>query len=89
MTDLHADSENVCRLRYRHSVVGLALRPEEHEWKASLFTATLDALPGLSPDFEPFHDVSYPRFLSIDDDLLFTHRLGRYVVVFSPPTSSS
>jgi len=76
----YAQPDEVYRLRYRHSLAGLALEPDRYEWSAGRFTGTLDALPGLSSTLKQFHDVSYPRFRSVGDDLLFTHRLGRYVV---------
>ncbi|RVX69655.1 hypothetical protein B0A52_06719 [Exophiala mesophila] len=53
------------------------LTPDQFDWSARHFTTTLDSLPGLVASPNYFVDVSYPRFLSVGDDLLFTHRLGR------------
>ena len=52
------------RLRYRHSIANLALQPSSFDWSPSLFTPTLNHLPGLSPSHKPFHYVTYPRFIS-------------------------
>ncbi|KAL1846321.1 hypothetical protein VTK73DRAFT_314 [Phialemonium thermophilum] len=73
--DHHCD-----RLRFRHSVRGLALTPERFAWTPDLFTPTLDHLPGLPSDHKPFGYVTYPRFGPLRDgrgSLFCTFRDGK------------
>lgn len=48
-------------LRYRHSAPGVAQHPAAFRWAPSLFTPTLDHLPGLPRDHRHFARVTYPR----------------------------
>lgn len=64
-------------LRYRHSIKGVALAPEDVEWTTDLFTPTLDHLPGLSSTHEYFGYVTYPRFGFMGDDMFFSIRTGK------------
>ncbi|KAM3065961.1 hypothetical protein ACMFMG_009816 [Clarireedia jacksonii] len=48
---------------------------ENDTWDASMFSATQDHLPGL-PHLELMDEVTYPRFVNVDDDLLLTYRIG-------------
>jgi hypothetical protein len=41
-----------------------------------IFTPVQNALPGIARP-ELFAEVTYPRFVSIGDDLLFSHRIGQ------------
>lgn len=47
-------------------------------WNASLFSQTQDYLPGIAHN-ELMDEVTYPRFVNVDDDLLLTYRIGQYV----------
>jgi hypothetical protein len=60
-------------LRYRRSVPGLALRPEEFAWTAEHFGKTVSALePG-----KPLQQVTYPQFFSTPRETLqLLYRLG-------------
>ncbi|KAF2144280.1 uncharacterized protein K452DRAFT_285520, partial [Aplosporella prunicola CBS 121167] len=74
---LHVSFDHHCDpLRYRSSAYGVATNPEKHAWQPSLFTETLNSLPGLSPS-QLTEGVTYPRFVSMDDDMLFTYRVGQ------------
>jgi hypothetical protein len=64
-------------LRYRHSVPGIAFRPEEVDWSAKHFTSTLDHLPGLPSIHEHFSYVTYPRFGEMGRDMFFSIRTGK------------
>lgn len=54
----------------------MANEPSSHAWEASLFTETKHCLPGVGMD-ESLKEVTYPRFVNIGDDLLFTYRTGQ------------
>lgn len=56
---------------------GLAKFPERFEWKADLFTSTLDYLPGLPSSHKHFGYVTYPRFGPMGDDLFCSFRDGK------------
>ncbi|EKG21739.1 hypothetical protein MPH_00959 [Macrophomina phaseolina MS6] len=74
---IHVSYDHHCDpLRYRHSVQGLASDPEEFEWEKKFFTATANELPGLGSS-KLMEEVSYPRFVSADEDMLFTYRIGQ------------
>ncbi|KAK0668190.1 hypothetical protein QBC41DRAFT_394431 [Cercophora samala] len=75
---IHLSYDHHCDvLRYRYSCRNLALKPSEFSWTSSNFTPTLDCLPGLPASHEAFHYVTYPRFCTVDSDLLFTLRDGK------------
>ena len=63
-------------LKYRISKQGVASEGSEQGWAIELFTQVQNALPGIARP-ELFAEVTYPRFLSIGDDLLFSHRIGQ------------
>lgn len=67
------------RLRYRHSVTGLATDPDQFRWTADLFTPTLHHLPGLPSAHEHFSYVTYPRFINSGPgrDMLVSFRTGK------------
>ncbi|KAF7923569.1 hypothetical protein BELL_0005g00220 [Botrytis elliptica] len=51
--------------------------PEDSNvWNASLFSQTQDYLPGIAHN-ELMDEVTYPRFVNVDDDLLLTYRIGQ------------
>jgi hypothetical protein len=56
--------------------LGLADAPSTHTWDASEFTASQNFLPGI-PANHLMKEVTYPRFVNIDDDLLLTYRIGQ------------
>lgn len=58
-------------LRYRYSVRGLTQDPTSFEWTASLFTPTLDYLPGIPSTHKHFSYVTYPRLGALGSDTLF------------------
>lgn len=64
------------RLRYRISNLGVAGSASNQRWDASVFTETQNFLPGIASN-ELMNEVTYPRFINIDDDLLFTYRIGQ------------
>ncbi|KAI1119055.1 hypothetical protein F5Y14DRAFT_119831 [Nemania sp. NC0429] len=79
---IHLSYDHHCdALRYRHSRVGAATAPEATTWAAELFTPTLyGRLPGLSvtPEIADLLSyVTYPRFETRGQDLLFTFRTGK------------
>ncbi|KAI0444399.1 hypothetical protein F4803DRAFT_549204 [Xylaria telfairii] len=77
---IHVSYDHHCDvLRYRHSTVGVATRPEEVIWGAELFTSTQSTLAGLaSPEMvELLSYITYPRFVTRGRDLLFTFRTGK------------
>ncbi|KAL2256158.1 hypothetical protein VTK26DRAFT_2094 [Humicola hyalothermophila] len=75
---IHLSYDHHCDiLRYRHSIRGLATDPDQFEWTSALFTQTLDHLPGLPSSHRHFGYVTYPRFESAQDDLLFSCRDGK------------
>lgn len=51
---------------------------DSNVWNASLFSQTQDYLPGIAHN-ELMDEVTYPRFVNVDDDLLLTYRIGQYV----------
>ncbi|KAA8576511.1 hypothetical protein EYC84_006621 [Monilinia fructicola] len=77
---IHLAFDHHCdRLRYR------ALRylggPERsledpNAWDETLFSKTQDYLPGIAHN-DLMDEVTYPRFVNIDDDLLLTYRIGQ------------
>ncbi|OMP83567.1 hypothetical protein BK809_0004948 [Diplodia seriata] len=74
---IHVSYDHHCDpLRYRFSIKGLASRPLDHAWHKSLFTATADTLPGL-PHSGVMDEVSYPRFVAVNADMLLTYRIGQ------------
>lgn len=79
-------------LRYRYSVRGLATDPKSFPWKASLFTPTLDYLPGLPSTHRHFGYVTYPRFGFLGDDMFCSFRDGKaglgndYLYIYSANT---
>ncbi|KKY15442.1 putative dockerin type 1 [Diplodia seriata] len=74
---IHVSYDHHCDpLRYRFSIQGLASRPLDHAWHKSLFTATADTLPGL-PHSGVMDEVSYPRFVAVNADMLLTYRIGQ------------
>lgn len=60
------------RLKFR---IATTPASENDPWNASIFSSTQDYLPGL-PHLELMDEVTYPRFVNVDDDLLFTYRIG-------------
>lgn len=58
------------------SRLGVASDPSSHAWEASLFTETRHCLPGIEND-ALLKEVTYPRFVNVGDDLLFTRRTGQ------------
>ncbi|KAI0877185.1 hypothetical protein GGS24DRAFT_488046 [Hypoxylon argillaceum] len=77
---IHLSYDHHCDvLRYRHSEPGVATSPEEVNWGPKLFTSTLSALPGLSSPkvTELLSYITYPRFVTRGQDLLFTFRTGK------------
>ena len=58
------------RLRFRISSLGAAAVSAE-SWEISLFSLTLNALPGI-PQSDLMKEVTYPRFMNMDDDLVLT-----------------
>lgn len=47
-------------------------------WNESQFSRTQDYLPGIAHN-ALMDEVTYPRFVNVDDDLLLTYRIGQYV----------
>lgn len=74
-----ASTKNNNRLRYRFSTKGLATSPQDYVWEKSLFTKTADTLPGL-PHSNIMDEVSYPRFVTVNGDMLLTYRIGQFVL---------
>ncbi|OTB01329.1 hypothetical protein M426DRAFT_221533 [Hypoxylon sp. CI-4A] len=89
---IHLSYDHHCDvIRYRHSKPGIAKSPESFSWSASLFTPHLSRLPGLGPEHdELFSYVTYPRFVQLDTNLLFSFRTGKaglgddHIAVYSP-----
>ncbi|KAI1279342.1 hypothetical protein F5Y07DRAFT_396970 [Xylaria sp. FL0933] len=78
---IHLSYDHHCdELRYRYSKVGVATSPESTRWETSLFTTTQSTLPGLEKS-EKVADllsyITYPRFVTRGQDLLFTFRTGK------------
>ncbi|KAI1384247.1 uncharacterized protein F4822DRAFT_64563 [Hypoxylon trugodes] len=76
---IHLSYDHHCDvIRYRHSQPGIAQSPESFSWSASLFTPHLSRLPGLGEEHDQLLSyVTYPRFVQLDSDLLFTFRTGK------------
>ena len=76
---IHLSFDHHCsQLNYIVSNPGVASAPESHPWSPSIFTFVQHTLPGdknIRPDF--FREVSYPRFVSVDEDMLFAFRIGQ------------
>lgn len=73
---IHVSFDHHCDdLRYRISPAGVALNPSSHDWTSSLFGPVRNHLPGLEPS--AFTSISYPRFVSAGDDLMFEGRTGK------------
>lgn len=67
------------RLRYRTlKSVGSEKHLDSNVWDALLFLKTQDYLPGIVHN-ALMDEVTYPRFVNVDDDLLLTYRVGQYV----------
>lgn len=64
------------RLRFRISETGVAGKDGGGSWERSRFRETQDFLPGI-PRNALMEEVTYPRFVNIDDDLLLTWRIGQ------------
>ncbi|CAG8982891.1 hypothetical protein HYALB_00002908 [Hymenoscyphus albidus] len=72
---IHLAFDHHCdQLRYR--VTKLKDGNGDDSWSISCFTETQDFLPGLESS-EVIKEVSYPRFLNVDEDLLLTYRIGQ------------
>lgn len=65
-----------CRLKFRISKGGVARDISSHEWETSLFTETRHCLPGVE-EGELVKEVTYPRFVNVGNELLFTYRTGQ------------
>ncbi|KFX94393.1 hypothetical protein V490_04370 [Pseudogymnoascus sp. VKM F-3557] len=74
--DHHSD-----QLHYRYSKAGIATDPGQAQWDCSVFSSTSDTLPGIAT---PINGVTYPRFLSVDRDMIFSYRTGMWVHSLSP-----
>ncbi|KAB5549476.1 hypothetical protein GE09DRAFT_1223301 [Coniochaeta sp. 2T2.1] len=75
---IHLSYDHHCDiLRYRYSVRKLAKYPGHFEWKADLFSPTLDYLPGLPSSHKHFGYVTYPRFGTMGEDMFCSFRDGK------------
>ncbi|KAI1479074.1 hypothetical protein K445DRAFT_18969 [Daldinia sp. EC12] len=76
---IHLSYDHHCdRIRYRHSQPGVAHSPESFQWSPSLFTPHLSRLPGLGEEHDDLLSyVTYPRFVQLDRNLLFSFRTGK------------
>ncbi|KAK9769376.1 hypothetical protein SCAR479_13935 [Seiridium cardinale] len=75
---IHLSYDHHCdRLRYRYSLVKIASQPDKFEWDKKHFSSTVDALPGLPYDGDLLGYISYPRFVSLEQNLLFSFRTGK------------
>ncbi|KAK4097433.1 hypothetical protein N658DRAFT_569328 [Parathielavia hyrcaniae] len=93
---IHLSFDHHCDvLRYRCSVRGLATDPTAFEWTSSLFTPTLDYLPGLPSTHRHFEYVTYSRFGFVGDDMFCSFRDGKaglssdYLYLYSGATGRS
>ncbi|KUI55823.1 hypothetical protein VP1G_03203 [Cytospora mali] len=69
---IHLSYDHHCDvLRYRYSVRGLAQNPTAFQWNSSLFTPTLNYLPGLPSTHKHFTYVTYPRLGALGSDTMF------------------
>ncbi|KAF4625612.1 hypothetical protein G7Y89_g12552 [Cudoniella acicularis] len=67
-------------MRFRISKSGKSAETSHESWSTSEFTDTEDFLPGLPHNEamnELMKEVTYPRFVNIDKDLLLTYRIGQ------------
>ena len=64
------------RLRFRISETDVARESPGKSWNSTLFTKTQGYLPGI-PHNDIMKEVTYPRFVNVDDDLLLTYRIGQ------------
>ncbi|KAL2195547.1 hypothetical protein P885DRAFT_40147 [Corynascus similis CBS 632.67] len=75
---IHLSFDHHCDvLKYRSSIPEVATRPNDYEWRPSLFTPTLNSLPGLPTAHSLFKDVTYPRFGAMGDHLFCSFRDGK------------
>ncbi|KAI9741046.1 MAG: hypothetical protein M1834_002757 [Cirrosporium novae-zelandiae] len=76
---IHVSFDHHCDpLHYRISQPGAALEPDLYEWSPQLFSPVRNHLPGLpSATSSTLREITYPRFVSHGDDLVFTHRIGQ------------
>ncbi|KAI1768149.1 hypothetical protein GGR53DRAFT_14334 [Hypoxylon sp. FL1150] len=94
---IHLSYDHHCDIiRYRHSQAGVAQSPESFPWSASLFTPHLSRLPGLDSSHDAlFSYVTYPRFVQLDANLLFSFRTGKaglgddHVAVYSADSAQN
>ncbi|KAH7417295.1 hypothetical protein BKA64DRAFT_657524 [Cadophora sp. MPI-SDFR-AT-0126] len=74
---IHVAYDHHCDpLHFRISKTGLASDFASHIWGPASFTETRHCLPGIETD-ELLKEVTYPRFVNVGDDLLFTCRTGQ------------
>ena len=77
---IHLAFDHHCnQLHMRTSILGLAR--DHSKWSTSLFSDTLNALPGISETLL-FTEVSYPRFVNTSEHMLLEYRIGKSVMVF-------
>ncbi|KAI1415040.1 hypothetical protein F5Y13DRAFT_197029 [Hypoxylon sp. FL1857] len=76
---IHLSYDHHCDvLRYRYSQAGIAQSPESFPWSASLFMPHQSRLPGLGAEHdELFSYITYPRFVQLGSNLLFSFRTGK------------
>ncbi|KAI0127106.1 hypothetical protein BJ170DRAFT_724834 [Xylariales sp. AK1849] len=75
---IHLSYDHHCdRLRYRISMVNIALQPEEFTWEAKHFSPTLDSLPGLPDETDLFGYITYPRIGPLGQNLWLSFRTGK------------
>ena len=63
-------------LKFRSSIPRVATEPQKHVWSAALFSKIEHTLPGLEAS-ELMEEVTYPRFVNIDEDMLLSYRIGQ------------
>ncbi|KAK2597185.1 hypothetical protein N8I77_013046 [Diaporthe amygdali] len=69
---IHLSYDHHCDvLRYRYSIRGVAQDPAAFAWSSSLFTPTVDYLPGLPSSHKHFSYVTYPRLGALGEDTMF------------------
>ncbi|PVH85895.1 hypothetical protein DL98DRAFT_483067, partial [Cadophora sp. DSE1049] len=73
---IHLAFDHHCDQEFRMSKTGVVSNPSSHVWETLLFTETTYCLPGVETD-ESLKVVTYPRFVNVGDDLLFTYRTGQ------------
>ncbi|KAH9221617.1 hypothetical protein DL95DRAFT_355652 [Leptodontidium sp. 2 PMI_412] len=74
---VHVAFDHHCdELKFRISKGGVARDISSHEWETSLFTETRHCLPGVE-EGELVKEVTYPRFVNVGNELLFTYRTGQ------------